>query len=38
MRDIKSAYFARAERWAAPEPARISSGDRRTYSFGEGLS
>ena len=28
----------RAERWAAPEPARIPSGDRPTYSAGEGLS
>jgi len=37
MKDIKYANFARAERWAAPEPACIS-GDRRTYSFGEGLS
>ena len=26
----------RAERWAAPEPARIPSGDRPTYSKGEG--
>jgi len=28
---------ARAERRAAPKPARIPSGDRRTYSFDEGL-
>ncbi len=28
----------RAERWAAPEPARIPSGDRPTYAAGEGLS
>ena len=30
--------FTRAERWAAPKPARIPSGDRRTYPSGEGLS
>lgn len=28
----------RAERWAAPEPARIPSGDRSAYSTSEGLS
>jgi len=28
----------RAERRAAPKPARIPSGDRRTYSSDEGLS
>ena len=28
---------ARAERRAAPKPARIPVGDRRTYSFDEGL-
>ncbi len=28
----------RAERWAAPEPARIPLGDRRAYSFDEGLA
>ncbi len=27
----------RAERRAAPEPARIPSGDRQTYSFDEGI-
>ena len=27
----------RAERRAAPKPARVPSGDRRTYSFDEGL-
>jgi hypothetical protein len=27
----------RAERRAAPKPARIPLGDRRTYSFAEGL-
>jgi hypothetical protein len=26
----------RAERWAAPEPARVPSGDRPAYSPGEG--
>jgi hypothetical protein len=26
----------RAERWAAPEPARIPSGDRPTYPSDEG--
>ena len=26
----------RAERWAAPEPARIPSGDRPMYPSGEG--
>lgn len=28
----------RAERWAAPEPARIPTGDRPMYPPGEGLS
>ncbi len=28
----------RAERRAAPMPARIPLGDRRTYPFGEGLT
>jgi hypothetical protein len=28
----------RAERRAAPKPARIPSGDRRTYTSDEGLS
>src|SRR5438105_2231141 len=28
----------RAERWAAPEPARIPTGDRPMYSSDEGLS
>jgi hypothetical protein len=28
----------RAERWAAPKPARIPSGDRSLYSASEGLS
>jgi len=30
--------FERAERWAAPEPACIPSGDRPTYSSDEGLT
>ncbi len=30
--------FARAERRAAPKPARIPLGDRPTYSSDEGLS
>jgi len=29
---------ARAERWAAPEPARVPSGDRQTFLSDEGLS
>jgi hypothetical protein len=28
----------RAERWAVPEPDRIPTGDRATYSSDEGLS
>jgi hypothetical protein len=28
----------RAERWAAPEPARIPSGDRLRYPVAEGSS
>jgi len=28
----------RTERWAAPEPVRIPSGDRPTYSSDEGQS
>ena len=31
-------FGARAERRAAPKPARIPSGDRPTYPSGEGLS
>lgn len=27
----------RAERWAAPEPARVPLGDRPAYSPGEGF-
>jgi hypothetical protein len=30
--------MTRAVRWAAPEPARIPSGDRPTYPAGEGSS
>jgi hypothetical protein len=30
--------MTRAERWAAPEPARTPSGDRPTYPSAEGLS
>ena len=32
-----STSLKRAERRAAPKPARIPSGDRRMYSFDEGL-
>jgi len=32
------AIFERAERTAAPKPARIPSGDRSTYSSDEGLT
>jgi len=31
-------HLSRAERRAAPKPARIPSGDRPTYSTDEGLS
>jgi hypothetical protein len=34
----KTVASARAERRAAPKPARIPSGDRPTYSSAEGLS
>lgn len=30
--------MSRAERWAAPKPARIPLGDRPTYSSDEGLA
>jgi hypothetical protein len=33
-----STRLVRAERRAAPKPARVSSGDRPTYSSDEGLS
>ena len=38
MRQIESIQSQRAERRAAPKPARIPSGDRPTYSSDEGLS
>jgi hypothetical protein len=37
MRHPVSTYW-RAERRAAPKPARVPSGDRPTYSSDEGLS
>ena len=36
MKSSVSTSLLRAERRAAPKPARIPSGDRRTYLFGEG--
>jgi hypothetical protein len=33
-----SRNVVRAERWAAPKPARIPSGDRPTYPSDEGLT
>jgi hypothetical protein len=38
MKTRVSKSVRRAERWAAPEPARIPSGDRSTYTLAEGLS
>jgi hypothetical protein len=38
MEDQVSLAAQRAERRAAPKPARIPSGDRPTYSSDEGLS
>ena len=38
MRQPESTPAARAERRAAPEPARIPAGDRQTYSSIEELS
>ena len=38
MRHAVSIRHLRAERRAAPEPARIPSGDRPTYPSDEGLS
>jgi hypothetical protein len=38
MRQLVSIQSQRAERRAAPKPARIPSGDRPTYSSDEGLS
>ncbi len=35
---MKSKQPTRAERRAAPKPARIPSGDRPTYAAAEGLS
>jgi acyl-CoA synthetase (AMP-forming)/AMP-acid ligase II len=34
----RASTAARAERWAAPEPARVPSGDRPTYPSDEGSS
>lgn len=38
MMNVVSCCLSRAERWAAPEPARIPSGDRPMDSSDEGLS
>ena len=38
MRQTLRSYMWRAERRAAPKPARIPSGDRPTYPSDEGLS
>jgi hypothetical protein len=38
MRYPVSTCLLRAERRAAPKPARVPSGDRPTYSSDEGLS
>ena len=38
MRDPVSTPFERAERRAAPKPARVPSGDRPMYPSDEGLS
>ncbi len=38
MRHPVSIFMSRAERRAAPKPARIPLGDRPTYSSDEGLS
>ena len=38
MRHLESNPKLRAERWAAPEPARIPSGHRSTYPSDEGPS
>ncbi len=35
---LTASIFVRAERRAAPKPARIPSGDRPTYPSDEGLS
>jgi len=36
MSNVGTSRCLRAERWAAPEPARIPSGDRLAYPRGEG--
>ncbi len=36
MKNSHSQLAQRAERWAAPEPARIPSGDRPMYPSDEG--
>ena len=33
----RQSFFKRAERRAAPKPARVPSGDRPPYTAGEGL-
>lgn len=38
MRLTLTTHLPRAERRAAPKPARIPSGDRPTYSSDEGLT
>ncbi len=38
MKNLLATNAARAERRAAPKPARIPLGDRPTYSLAEGLS
>jgi len=38
MNHFKSTRISRAERRAAPKPARVPSGDRPMYSSDEGLS
>ncbi len=38
MSHLSQTPRARAERWAAPEPARIPAGDRPAYPTDEGLS
>jgi len=35
---MKQAFTVRAERRAAPKPARVPSGDRPMYSSDEGLT
>jgi len=38
MKNSVATWLARAERRAAPKPARVPLGDRPTYSSDEGLS